>query len=356
MRDFTKQNYTWLLERGITPKVLSTYKINWEGNRITIPVHNVSGEFLFNKYRVSPWSTIQKPKYTYDRGSNASLYGIHLLNQPGLRQEIIICEGELDVLLLVSKGYRAVSTTGGSGTFLDEWARFFDGKNVYICYDNDDAGTKGSFLVQQKIPHAKIISLPKEVFEGKDVTDFFKIDNAESRFQKLIWQAVSLPMPKPTPVFKTQKAYNDLIKEYRHIIDDNLMMRARYLREHAVSDEREVLLINIFMDEIDKLKAKKASLSRKKIIKSNNKNEIAEAKLIPITDFIQFNNQRFANCIWHDDKNPSMHYYPKTNRVKCFSCGEHGDVLDVVQKLHNINLPQAISFILNNDYAETKTY
>lgn len=76
--------------------------------------------------------------------------------------------------------------------------------------------------------------------------------------------------------------------------------------------------------------------------------EIELAKHIPIEQLIEFNRAGFAKCLWHEpDKNPSMKWFKKNNKVKCFSCGYVGDTLDVTMKLYNISLPQAVKRLLN---------
>lgn len=74
---------------------------------------------------------------------------------------------------------------------------------------------------------------------------------------------------------------------------------------------------------------------------------IDEAKLIPITQFIQFNNSGFAKCIFHNEKTGSMKYYPKDNHCYCFSCAKKADVIDIVQQLNSCTIQQAVNFILN---------
>jgi hypothetical protein len=70
-----------------------------------------------------------------------------------------------------------------------------------------------------------------------------------------------------------------------------------------------------------------------------------DVKDIPITDFVEFNRANKAKCLWHDDNNPSMQYYPKTNTVYCWSCGHHGDVISVVQSLHNCTFQEALKIL-----------
>jgi len=51
---------------------------------------------------------------------------------------------------------------------------------------------------------------------------------------------------------------------------------------------------------------------------------------IPITDFLEFDRSGKALCIWHSDRNPSLYYYKKQNKVHCFSCAKGGNVIDVM--------------------------
>src|ERR671910_1430342 len=48
---------------------------------------------------------------------------------------------------------------------------------------------------------------------------------------------------------------------------------------------------------------------------------------IAIERLIETNGQRKALCVSHSEKDPSMHVYE--DHVHCFSCGFHGDVVDV---------------------------
>ena len=85
---------------------------------------------------------------------------------------LIICEGELDRLLLLSKGMSAITSTHGAMTFKDEWAeKVVKGSKVYICFDNDDAGKTGSEGVAKMVENGGyetyIITLPEEVGEGE---------------------------------------------------------------------------------------------------------------------------------------------------------------------------------------------
>lgn len=73
------------------------------------------------------------------------------------------------------------------------------------------------------------------------------------------------------------------------------------------------------------------------------------AKAVPISEYIEFNKQGFAKCLWHgNERTGSMKWYKDKNHVYCFSCQRKWDVIDVVMKLFNIEkVPQAINKILN---------
>jgi DNA primase len=58
---------------------------------------------------------------------------------------------------------------------------------------------------------------------------------------------------------------------------------------------------------------------------------------VPLDRLIQTNGHRNILCIAHDEKTPSMHVYE--DRVHCFGCGFHGDVVDVWSIQKGIDKP-----------------
>lgn len=61
----------------------------------------------------------------------------------------------------------------------------------------------------------------------------------------------------------------------------------------------------------------------------------------------QSSNTLTVNCFDpnHKDKNPSCYVYLDSNRFKCFSCGEHGDVLDMVKLVKNYDLEKCLRYL-----------
>lgn len=69
-------------------------------------------------------------------------------------------------------------------------------------------------------------------------------------------------------------------------------------------------------------------------------------KSVPISNFIKFDRGNCAISIWNPtEKTASMYYYSKDNHVHCFSSGKHGDVIDVIQQLYNLNFIDAVKYL-----------
>ena len=51
-----------------------------------------------------------------------------------------------------------------------------------------------------------------------------------------------------------------------------------------------------------------------------------------------------ARCVFHDDKHASMHIFPDGG-FKCFSCGVHGDVIDLACKLYGVDFNRACEIL-----------
>jgi len=183
----------YLNARGIPDAIINEYRLGW-GNFygedwITIPIKDIEGNFIFFKLRQDP--ARGNKKMTFPSGE-AQIYGWETLQNN--TDKIFICEGELDRLLLISKGVPAITGTAGAGTFKQEWAdEIKKCKEIYVCYDSndkDESGRKGAEKALKMLanPDSKtyFVALPEEVGEGGDITNYF-IDlkgNVEDLFTK----------------------------------------------------------------------------------------------------------------------------------------------------------------------------
>lgn len=328
----------WLTSRTISVDVINDAQIGYSNNKIVIPIFNTRKELKFNKYRKDPADTSAGPKYSYDAGGVTSLYGVEHLNNR--INHIIICEGELDALALRSHGFTALSSTGGCGTFRKGWAQKLLEYDVpiVVCYDNDEPGANGMINVASLIKGSYLAWLPDSVGEKGDITDFLK---AGGSFQELMDEAVEMPeieMPESNSTKKDIKVMKqELLLRIRELMDESRAVRSVY------GDDKHIqMVITKALKHVEYL----SKLLHRKVQKIQpTGGGIASAKAVPITRFIDFNPNKCAKCIWHDEKTPSMKYYEKSNKVKCFGCGKSGDVVDVVQQLQSISLPEAIKLL-----------
>ena len=55
----------------------------------------------------------------------------------------------------------------------------------------------------------------------------------------------------------------------------------------------------------------------------------------------------FAKCVFHEENTASLAIY-SNGTYKCFGCGEHGDLITLVQKMENLDFQSACRLIANN--------
>ncbi|MGH9462292.1 MAG: CHC2 zinc finger domain-containing protein [Vicinamibacteria bacterium] len=282
----------YLHGRGIPDPLISRYLLGWNGTRIAIPIQNRDGEVAFFKLAKDPEDRSESPKMLAPRGMRYELYGWEqLLARP---QRLIVCEGEFDRLVIEAQGYPAVTSTGGAGTFREEWAKDFASiEEVYLCFDRDEAGWRGTQRIGRLIPHARVVVLPEEVGEGGDVTDFFvRLGRSREDFEKLLTAAKPVP-PSSEPERVPVRTW--------HAGDPS--------RERIERIKREVPIAEVIGERIELWRSGSVFLGR---------------------------------CPFHEDDRPSLAVYPETKSFYCFGCSTHGDVITFVRELDHLSFPEAL--------------
>lgn len=193
-RKAAKKALHWLqTKRGLSLDIIHEFQLGFETDtgRVTIPIRDTEGHILSIRRWLPEYERHTKldedAKMIGIRGFNAhTLYPLQALQG----QEIILTEGELDTLLLRSLGFNAMTHTGGvrvKNPFAHSWYRLFRGKDVIICYDNDEAGREGAMDrregLYQYVASVKEVFMSKTV-DGKDVTDYWQ-DNPETFAEQL---------------------------------------------------------------------------------------------------------------------------------------------------------------------------
>lgn len=196
------RHINWLKrERGLTLETVKKYNFGLKDKSILIPIYNINGE-LVNIRIYSPRAASGVKFQSWKAGlGNARLFPVENL----FLNPIMINEGEMDCILANQLGYNSVTSTAGAKTFRKEWARYFDGKDVIICYDVDQPGVIGSKKVTEILQHhaasIKILNLPldKDQFPTGDFTDYIvHAGGTKKKIDALIKNIQPLELKKAT--------------------------------------------------------------------------------------------------------------------------------------------------------------
>lgn len=288
----------WLTANKISKETQKTFGLDFDEN-IIIPVHDLDGQFSFNKYRRSPLSD-DKPKYWYDKGGRIKLYGWF---QAKDSETILITEGEKDCLVAWSHNIPAITSTGGAMSFQEEWAELLEDKEVILCFDNDESGAEGMVRALEYVPHAKVLIIPDET-GIKDISDYVMRGGDINELIKTAQHFDSI-----TEVRDDMKKRMAIFKNYR--------FHVAYMKKHTKKPPADV---------------KKQTYSS---------DSVTHAKNYPMTDLLEFK-QNKARCPYHNEKTPSFTYFPKTNTCYCFGCNKVADSIDLYQKLNNCSFKEAV--------------
>ena len=117
---------------------------------LTIPLRDESERVVNVRFRSIPPA---KKTFRVCTGRPLPLFGSHSLgNDTGCN--VVICEGELDVIAMWQYGFTVsvVSGTAGAGAWKEEWLDQLEPYAGFtLCYDNDDAGDAGAIAYAEKM-------------------------------------------------------------------------------------------------------------------------------------------------------------------------------------------------------------
>lgn len=174
---------TYLNNRGVSDEIISKYKIGYGpfygSNWITIPMKKEDEfEYSFFYLRKDPQNTNESlPKnLSFPKGKGETLLFGEYANES---ENLIITEGIMDCLSLLSLGYKSLCSTGGCMTFKESWVteELLNAKSIYVAYDRDEPGEKGTDKVLKLLKESKHkslykVTLPEIVGEKGDVNDY----------------------------------------------------------------------------------------------------------------------------------------------------------------------------------------
>ncbi len=181
----------------------------------------------------------------------------------------------------------------------------------------------------------------------KEITDFLETNvPPPTRLWFPDWPKDLLHRVLITPATKkytTKTQIKQAIKEINDSLDRWVEIKNQANREQ---NDNTIAYCDLSIEDLLVDKEKLQAKLRYTGVKFAN-NDLETAKQRPITDYIDFNSAGFAKCLWHTEKTGSLHLIKGKNKAYCFGgCGAK-DVIDVVQNLHNCDLPEALKIILN---------
>ncbi len=193
----TKKGYTKaeLLDAGLVVRNKNGGLYDKFRNRLMLPVIDTRGDVVAFGSRVLDKS---EPKYmnsseTPVYSKRRVLYGLNLAKKTK-RPNIILCEGNLDIVTLHQAGFDNAVASMGTALTVEQTrllSRFT--KELVLCYDNDDAGKIATDRALQILNHSefsvKVLQLPRRLVDGQyvkqDADDFIKFQGPDA-FERLL--------------------------------------------------------------------------------------------------------------------------------------------------------------------------
>lgn len=162
-------------QRGLSDSIVQRFSLGYDEQNRMITIPYGTGTYYITR-------KIDEKSY---RKPSTDTYGTEpVFNQQALynadKLPVFVCEGAMDALSVMSAGGVAVATGGTShGNLLQAIKEKRPDTTLIICYDNDEAGRKGSEKLSQdltglNIPHV-IASYPSDT-ACKDVNDLLRED------------------------------------------------------------------------------------------------------------------------------------------------------------------------------------
>jgi hypothetical protein len=177
---------TYLHLKGIPDPVICRYRLGWNGDRITIPITNRDRKVVAFKLAKEGTHRTELSYLLAPDEERIELYGWERLVYE--RPRIIVCEGEIDRLILEARGFPAICSIAGPHTFLPEWAeQLKETPEVFVCFHNNATSYDAAAGVASLIPGSRVVELPQEVGLDGTIEDFFvRLKKTNEDFESLL--------------------------------------------------------------------------------------------------------------------------------------------------------------------------
>ena len=182
-----------LLELNLISKSKNGNYIDRFHDRVMFPIINRNNKIIGFGARAFGDA---KPKYLnsretpiFHKGSN--VFNMNIISRESTRERIILVEGYMDVISLYNSGINYSVASLGTSLTIDQ-ANIIKrmAKDIYICYDSDNAGINATSRAIDIFLQASVKPKIIELKGGLDPDDFIKKNGLEA-FEKKIKSAIS---------------------------------------------------------------------------------------------------------------------------------------------------------------------
>lgn len=163
------------VEPLVPTEVFKLWRMGWTGQEWWLPCYNAQG----NVMDIRRWSV---GKFRSTTGCQLQLGGIKSLLAAAKESIVWVCEGEWDAMMLrwlldmAEMQSDVVVYVPGASVFKQQWVEHFKDRTVILCYDNDDAGDRGSMkaghLLRGTAKEVYYICWPETLPTGWDIRDY----------------------------------------------------------------------------------------------------------------------------------------------------------------------------------------
>lgn len=335
-------NITKYLEGRMLNPIIFGWGNYYGKNWIMIPVRDKDAKTLFYKLRKDPFDDTNPDKYKfYPPNSHATLFGQEILNSK--HDKLVVCEGEFDSLLLRGKNIPAITSTAGAGSFKDEWIEMFSHiPNIYIAFDSDEAGIKGSInLIKKLLGQNYKGNLFHITLPVKDITDYFLTGATTEDFFKLAQPVKNLKLSAiPNSIPGDKETAQVELNQYADLVD-------KTKRDTVMYDDLNSMLVDEWLADVKRYMARLRRIINKDKFNNYDLNEI---KKIPIEEVLSSYGikceQNFGNrkkFKLREERTPSAVLYVDQNTYYDYGDpSKSGTVIDLVMALDKCDIKTAI--------------
>ena len=164
--DNLQSYHPYMDKRKLSRQVCELFKVKYEPSTkcLVFPVYDE-----FNKLYMLTRRSVETKQFIIDSNKEKPVYLFNFVKNKNIK-EVCVCESQINALYLWSLGYPAIALFGTGTKHQYEILNSSSIKHYFLCFDGDDAGTKGikRFIKNiRKDVFIDVVELPK----GKDVND-----------------------------------------------------------------------------------------------------------------------------------------------------------------------------------------